>query len=144
MVFGHPEETRESLENAVHLTEQLQNAFGAVPRPHVAKDLVPGNDYWKNNIEKATNEECDDRGRRIKFLLENPQYFQAMDFKALASSVTHTNETLRHMVNEYYRRITNMCQNEFDRNALIYPIAPEFSEEINALHRYWNLKEYDR
>jgi len=144
MVFGHPEETRESLENAVHLTEQLQETFNAVPRPHVAKDLIPGNDYWKNEIENATAEERNDRAKRIQFLLEQPRYFQALDFKALASSVTHSNEILRHMVNEYYRRITNMCQNEFDRNALIYPIAPEFSEEINALHEYWNRGKYDR
>lgn len=141
MVFGHPKETRETLESAVHLTEQLQDKFGAVPRPHIAKDLVPGNDYWRNEIEDATEAERTDRAKRIQLLLEHPEYFQALDFKALASSVSHPDEVLRHMVNEYYRTITNMSGNSKE---LIYPIAPEFSDEINALHRLWNKGRFDR
>jgi len=27
---------------------------------------------------------------------------------------------------------------------LIYPVAPEFSAEVNALHRYWNKGRFDR
>jgi radical SAM superfamily enzyme YgiQ (UPF0313 family) len=141
MVFGHPKEDRHTLENAVRLTEQLQKKFDAVPRPHVAKDLVPGNDYWENKIKRATRADREDRARRIQILLEHPEYFQAMDFKALASSVSHPNEVLRHMVNEYYRTITNMSGNP---NELIYPIAPEFSPEINTLHWYWNFGRFDR
>lgn len=57
MVFGHPKDNRSSLENAVRLTEKLQKNFGAVPRPHVAKDLIPGNDYWQNTIKKSTKRE---------------------------------------------------------------------------------------
>jgi len=141
MVFGHPKEDRDTLESAVRLTEQLQEKFGAVPRPHVAKDLIPGNDYWQNNIKDATEAERADRASRIQLLLENPEYFQAMDFKALASSISHPDAVLRHMVNEYYRTITNMSGNPRE---LIYSIAPEFSDEINELHRLWNLGRFDR
>lgn len=141
MVFGHPKEDRHTLENAVRLTEQLQENFGAVPRPHVAKDLIPGNDYWENRIKRATRADRADRAKRIQLLLEHPEYFQAMDFKALASSVSHTNEVLRCMVNTYYRTITNMSGHPRE---LIYPIAPEFSEAINAQHWYWNLGRFDR
>lgn len=141
MVFGHPEETHETLENAVHLTDVLQSKFGAVPRPHVAKDLIPGNDYWQNNGTTEPTYIRRERAERIKLLLEHPEYFQALDFKALASSMTHPNEVIRYIVNEYYRTITNMSGNPKE---LIYPVAPEFSAEVNALHRYWNKGRFDR
>lgn len=141
MVFGHPEETHETLENAVHLTDVLQNAFGAVPRPHVAKDLIPANDYWKNDDISEPAHIREERAQRITLLMEHPEYFQALDFKALASSVTHPDATMRYIVNEYYRAITNMSGNPKE---LIYPVAPEFSPTVNALHRYWNKGRFDR
>jgi radical SAM superfamily enzyme YgiQ (UPF0313 family) len=141
MVFGHLREDKDSLENAVRLTDELQKKFGAVPRPHVAKDLIPGNDYWQNTIKRATRADRTDRARRIQLLLEQPKYFQAMDFKALASSVSHSNEILRHMVNKYYKTITKMSGNPRE---LIYPIAPEFSDEKNASHQKENLLRFDR
>jgi len=55
--------------------------------------------------------------------------------------MTHPDEVIRHIVNEFYRAITNMSGNPKE---LIYPVAPEFSTEVNALHRYWNKGRFDR
>ena len=141
MVFGHPEETQQSLERAVRLTEKLQHDYGAIPRPHVAKDLIPGNDYWRNDNPNDRAEVHSERAARIEVLLSHPEYFQALDFKALASSISHPDALLRYMVNEYYRTITNMSGNPKE---LIYPVAPEFPPEVNALHRQWNVGRFDR
>ena len=138
MVFGGPRETQQSLDNAVELTGKLQEKFGAVPRPHVFKDLIPGNKYWNETAFTPRAKE------RKEIMFADPRYCQAQDFKAMASSLSHSNETQRGMVNESYVKMTNMCPDERDRNGLIYPIAPEFSKEVNEFHRKRNIGRFDR
>lgn len=138
MVFGGPQETKETLENAFRLTGELQEKFGAIPRPHVFKDLIPGNQYWSERVSTPRAKE------RKQIMKQDTRFCQAMDFKALASSVSHPDAMLRYMVNEYYRRMLALCQDPKDRGSFLYPIAPEFSEELNILHAFWNTGRYDR
>ncbi len=130
MVFGHPGETAESLKAAVTFTETMVEKYKAIPRPYVSKDLIPGNDYWMDVANAG----------RIEFLLKHPQYFQALDFAALPSSISHPDETLRTLTDKYVQEIIRIPGNI---TKLVYPIAPEFDEETNVLHRKLNVGNYD-
>jgi hypothetical protein len=47
MVFGYNEfDNEESLKLALEFTCQMNAKYGALPRPHVAKDFIPGSDNW--------------------------------------------------------------------------------------------------
>ncbi len=138
MVFGGPNETHSSLESAYTLTAEFQKKFDAIPRPHVFKDLIPGNKYWSGLVPTEKAKE------RKELLFRNPRYCQAMDFKALASSVCHPNPELRMLVNKYYRLITALCESEREQDGIIYPIAPEYSNKENHLHALWNTGRFDR
>ncbi len=128
MVFGHQMETKASLEAAVDFTLDMHHLYGATPRPHVAK-CVPGSADWI-----AAQKEF------IRLLFKNPEYFQALDFTALASSISHPDPDLRAFVNHYYQMIANITGNMTD---VIYPIAPEFTPEENERHRRMNIGKYD-
>ncbi|MFH1670310.1 MAG: radical SAM protein [Patescibacteria group bacterium] len=141
MVFGHQDETEKSLRSALTFTEDMVNLYGAIPRPHVAKDIVPGSDYWHNKIKKTTEVKRQDRARRIKYLMKHPEYFQSLDFTTLPNSLSHSDETLRERTEHYYRLITQLPGNT---TPVIYPIAPEFSPEQNEEHRRRNTGKYDR
>jgi len=122
MVFGHPQETEESLKAAVTFTEAMIEQYGVTPRPYVAKDVVPGNDYWMAPVNQ----------KRIEFLLQHPQYFQALDYAALPSSISHPDQHMRILVEKYYRQIIEIPGTT---TKLIYPISPESNgEEILHLN----------
>ena len=130
MVFGHSKDTARSLRLAVEFTVGMNGLYGAVPRPHVAKDLIPNNDNWPL-LENAD---------RVELLLSHPEYFQALDFTALPSTISHRIAELRLAVERAARMIASIRGNITD---IIYPIAPEFSDELNALHRLLNIGKYD-
>ena len=68
---------------------------GVIARPHVAKDMVPGNNGWRNSVwSKQRNQ-----------ILDNPQLFTNLDFVALASELTHPDKEFREMVNLAYLTI---------------------------------------
>ena len=49
MVFGHHGvDTENSLIKAVEFTQAMWDQYGSLPRPHVAKSVVPGNDGWRD------------------------------------------------------------------------------------------------
>ena len=116
MVFGHPAETEDSLKTAVAFTRDMVEKYQAVPRPYIAKDIVPGNDYWRMPKNR----------RRISALIKHPEYFQALDFAALPSSVSHPNKKLRALATQYYLEILDVAGNTTEP---IYPVAPETSTE---------------
>ena len=126
MVFGDKNDTTENLEAAFNITEQMVLRHGAIPRPHVAKSL-----HWQSK---------DMRGR-LKLLLENPEYFQAFDFTALPSALSHPDPKQRAQVRKNFIKMTQLPGNT---TPLIYPYSPEFGDARNALHRLWNLWKFDR
>jgi hypothetical protein len=98
MVFGHVGvDTEQSLRHAYDFVEAMVNTYGAVPRPHIAKQFIPGNDGRSNPRFQ----------KEVSMLIENPILFQSLDFTALASTLTHPDNEFRDMVNYYY---LEMCK----------------------------------
>ncbi len=112
MVFGHPVETEESLKAALDFCQEMADKYGAIPRPHVAKHVIPGADEWKNPANKDIVEQ----------FIENPDYFQALDYTAFASELSHPNAELRALTNKYYKAI---CEIVPGSTQYIYPNTPE-------------------
>lgn len=97
MVFGHNyKEDKAALDKAYRFSVEMYNKYGALPRPHVAKDIVPGNDGWFDSNNKKI----------VENFLANPWLFQNLDFTALPSLVTHPDENFRILVTNIY---TKMC-----------------------------------
>lgn len=124
MVFGHDtgdaKANVEDLKTALQFAQDMTAQFGAVPRPHVVKNLVPGAEDWK---KKRTY------GETIELLLTHPELFQALDYTALASEVSHPDPELRALVNLYYIR---MCQLSERSTKFIHPDTPEYQERAIA------------
>ena len=89
---GIPVDTPKSLKKNVEYSISCAETFGVIARPHIAKDMVPGNNGWKNPIWEKQRQQ----------LFENPQLFRNLDFVALASEITHSNNEFRQHVNDAY------------------------------------------
>ena len=89
---GKPVDTKASLRKNVDFSISRAKSMNVVARPHVAKDMVPGNNGWKNPIWATQRQ----------MLLDNPNLFRNLDFVALASELTHPDEEFRDNVNESY------------------------------------------
>lgn len=99
MVFGHNnKEDENSLKKAVDFCKIMYEKYNSFSRPHISKDIVPGNDGWNygGNIE-ILNQFYDD------ILL-----FQNLDFTALPSKFTHPDEEFRELVSKYFIEICNL------------------------------------
>lgn len=131
MVFGHVGvDDASSLALAAEFLEELGATYSAIPRPHVAKAVVPGNDGWRDPGNAST----------VDYLLARPTAFQLLDFTALPSRLTHADPTFRELVTAAFLRACGVA------NALtqyVYPEDPELpSEELEAA-RLANLRRYD-
>ena len=105
--------------------------YGAVPRPHVAKAFIPGSDGRKN--PKYKNE--------VDMLIQNPHLFQALDFTALASKLTHPDQAFRDLVNYYY---LEMCKLPGNTTLPIIPYEIEDTQEIFEQKKQESLGKFDR
>lgn len=132
MVVGHAKDTPESLEKAYRFTADMVEEYGAVPRPYVAKDIVPGNAGWKS-AENA---------QRIQTLIDHPEAFQCLDFEALANPISHTSAEARDAVNRAYLQLTSLQGNTSN------VIHPQFYPGIDTteakLNKENNLGKFDR
>ncbi|MEA3031983.1 MAG: Radical superfamily [Sphingomonadales bacterium] len=110
MVFGHDgHDDARSLSLAVSTVKFLSDQYGAIPRPHVAKGLVPGNDGWV----------LGDGGWQKPFLLEYPWAFQFLDFTCLPTDLTHQDPDFRAAVKTSFLEICEMP------NCLTQYVLPE-------------------
>ena len=132
MVFGHPTaDTEESLGAAYQVTRMVVGAYGAVPRPHVSKDFIPGNNGWRSP----------EHSRAVESLLKNPEAFQSLDFTALPSSLTHPNGKIRELATKYFLK---MCELPGNTTKYVNPIAPGLSPlELEAIKNF-NEGRFDR
>ena len=89
---GVPVDNQKSLRKNVEYSINRAETMGVVARPHVAKDMVPGNNGWKSPTWEKQRQQ----------LLENPELFRNLDFVALASEITHPDEEFRQHVNDAY------------------------------------------
>lgn len=140
MVFGHLHvDTEDSLKSAVTLTQDMVQLYNAVPRPHVAKNFIPGNDHWRNPMNT----------KQTGVFIKHPWLFQGLDFCALASPYTHENTAFMEMVNKYYLEICNIPGNTTEP---IYPVIAEMNndEVVNVCEEAvkemlaLNARKYDR
>ena len=132
MVFGHPTaDTEESLSAAYQVTRRVVDAYEAVPRPHVSKDFIPGNNGWRSPEHLEA----------VESLLEHPESFQSLDFTALPSPLTHPNERIRELATKYFLK---MCELPGNTTQFVKPITPELSPlELDAIRKF-NEGRFDR
>ncbi len=132
MVFGNPKTTKEdNIREAFEVTQMVVEKFGAIPRPHVSKDFIPGNLGW---VSGKYSEE-------IEVLLRNPDTFQSLDFTALPSELTHSDPIVRSLATEYFLK---MCALPGNTTKPVQPITPDLSlEEIERV-RADNEGQFDR
>lgn len=132
MVFGHVGvDTEQSLRHAYDFVEAMVNTYGAVPRPHIAKQFIPGNDGRSNHRFQ----------KEVSMLIENPILFQSLDFTALASTLTHPDNEFRDMVNYYY---LEMCKLPGNTTRPIIPYDIWDTQEIIQQKKKKNIGKFDR
>ncbi|MBI2140497.1 hypothetical protein HYU14_06235 [Candidatus Woesearchaeota archaeon] len=131
MVFGHPGmDSKETFQNALLVTKEMVEKYGVIPRPHVAKAFIPGNDGW-NDLKNA---------KAVNALLKNPELFQALDFTALPSSLTHPKEMIP-LVMEHYLL---MCTLRGNTTQPIIPLEQGMGENEIARIKALNEGKFDR
>lgn len=131
MVFGHNNiENEEALKLDVKFCKDMQIKFGAVPRPHIAKDMVPGNDGWMNPKNENIRQE----------FYANPMLFQNLDFTAVPSPITHPNSDFRTLVAKYYSMV---CELPNSLTQLVLAELPTMTPEELAYVRLHNKERYD-
>lgn len=132
MVFGHPTaDTEESLGAAYQVAGMVGRAYGAVPRPHVSKDFIPGNNGWRSQKH----------AKAIESLLRHPESFQSLDFTALPSPLTHPNERIRELATKYFLK---MCELPGNTTQYVKPITPDLSKSELESIRKFNEGRFDR
>ena len=133
MVFGHHGvDTEQTLQDAYEFVEAMVNTYWAIPRPHVAKAFIPGNDGRSNPAFKES---------QIPQLIRDPKLFQSLDFTALAGNVTHLDPQFRALVNHYYLK---MCALPGNTTLPIIPYEIGDSKEILASKKEGNIGKFDR
>lgn len=139
MVFGHDvgdfTKSKHALEMALKFSQEMMATYGAIPRPHVVKNLVPGAKDWK---KRKTNAEL------IELLLDHPEFFQALDYTALPSEFTHPDPEFRALVEHYYRAVCSLSPKS---TRLIYPDTPEFrarAAQMDTTIKKLNEGQFDR
>ena len=99
MVFGHNnKEDRKSLQKALEFCKIMFEKYNSYPRPHISKDIVPGNDGWYDK----------DNYNIIDKFHKNIWLFQNLDFTALPSIFTHPDQSFRELVSKYFIEICNL------------------------------------
>jgi Radical SAM superfamily len=99
MVFGHVgADTEDSLHAACVFTEWAKDKYGSLPRPHVAKSVIPGNKGWQGEESLPLRQR----------LLQNPNLFQLLDFTALPTSLTHPDDLFRNAITESFLEICKL------------------------------------
>lgn len=134
MVFWHPKETHESLKLAYTFCAEMQEKYGALPRPHVSKTVIPWAKAWREPRNKDFVEQ----------LLINPDLFQALDYTALASEVTHRNKRLRRETNKWYKKI---CALDRDATKYVIPNTHHYqaiAKRQNTTVQKMNQGKFDR
>jgi Radical SAM superfamily len=130
MVFGHNDlEDEADLQAAVAFAQAMQVRYQAIPRPHVAKQVVPGNDGWHSAEQSDVVEQ----------LLSYPGLFQHLDFTALPSKLTHQDDAFRELVNKYFLEV---CSIEGSLTRYVVPV-PLGEDPAARWARAFNQGKYD-
>jgi hypothetical protein len=132
MVFWHDGiDTEKTLSDAYEFTAHMVDKYGAIPRPHIAKSFIPRND-WRTESKYTP---------QVNELITHTYLFQALDFTALASDVTHQDEQTINLANKFY---LDMCQLPWNSTQPILAYSRTDKEEDRAQKDIANLGKYDR
>lgn len=132
MVFGHVGvDNEETLKRDLTFVENMVDQFWAVPRPHISKPFIPGND---GRIDAKFQE-------KIALLIKHPHLFQALDFTALANNITHDDPHFRKLVNQYY---LEMCKLKGNTTLPIVPYELGDSDDVIRQKKISNEGKFDR
>lgn len=131
MVVGHKKDTPKTLIDDVEFSLDMVENFGATIRPYVAKDMVPGNSGWADPKNH----------HRVEMLMQHPEYFQALDFSALPTALTHPNKRMHIHIERAFTMMTNIPGNTTD---LIYPISAEINQRTAQIRHRLNRGKFDR
>ena len=91
----------------------MQEKYGALPRPHVSKTIIPGAKAWKEPENHAI----------VEKFISDPTLFQALDYTALPSELTHPNKSLKKATSAWYRKI---CALDPDATKYVIPDTPHY------------------
>jgi len=131
MVFGHNDaDDARSLSLAVGFMENMHDTYDAIPRPHVAKDVVPGNNGWHSPLKHTT----------VEFLTQNPEAFQLLDFTTVPSWLTHPNGEFREIVTNAY---LDACRISSVMTKYTLPEDPTLSKGELTSNQLFNRGRYD-
>ncbi|MCK9388917.1 MAG: radical SAM protein [Sulfuritalea sp.] len=131
MVFGHNgADDENSLDASVRFVNETRTMYQSVPRPHVAKDIIPGNDGWKSAVFRP----------RIDYLLRTPSAFQLLDFTTLPSWLTHPDPHFRRRVSSAFLAI---CDFEDCLTKYTLPEDPEAVPSELEFAKSFNSGRYD-
>jgi hypothetical protein len=132
MVFGHDrKDTEETLRLAYSFTLLMQQMYGAIPRPHVSKAFIPGNERWTQPEYAAA----------VAQLITDPELFQALDFTALPTPLTHSDAQQRELATEYFLKV---CSIPGNTTQWLKPLLPEMSLEERSRTMEFNRGRFDR
>ena len=120
MVFWHPWETNESLEKAYSFCKDMLETYWALPRPHISKTIIPWSDWWY----KEQNQDL------VRIFVDNPEYFQALDYTALPSELTHPDKKIRNLARKWYKKI---CALSPQSTQYIIPNTSEYQKIADRL-----------
>lgn len=114
MVVGSLADTEATLEAAYQFTKDMMERYGAVPRPHVAKSILPGTGDWKAEQNQGL----------VERLLAEPELFLALDYVGFASEISHPDPVLRRRVNRSHWRMVSLLGDGFN-DYVVFPNTPE-------------------
>lgn len=141
MVIGFHSDTFESLIRTYLYTVARSLTHGAVARPYLAKEFVPGNDNWIGGplVPLGRIKTKDAKSRvlsspfesQIEKLLSDPELFANLDYASLGSSITHPDWKNRIIANLTYLALIATLE-PFGKNTT-YPLIPRvFGEGVFA------------
>lgn len=132
MTFGHNDADNEvSLSQAYKFVEDMIQEYQVVPRPHIAKSFIPGNDGWHSAKYK----------KQVELLIKKPIVFQSLDFTALPTRFTHSNDIVRVLSRKYFLKMCNLKENT---TQYVKSITPGMSKKQVEKINEFNLNRYDR
>lgn len=119
-----------TLQQAYEFTKYMIAHYNIIPRPHVAKDFIPGNDGWN----------LSENSKKIEMLLKNPSIFQSLDFTALPTHFTHPDKETRRFTKKYFLKICSLpeCTTKY-----VKAITPFMSNKNKKNVDNFNLNRFD-
>lgn len=133
LIMGFTQDTKKTLwKNFVNAFKYITKYDNVMLRPYLAKEIIPGNEEWNNNLEFQE-----------KFV-ENPELFYNLDFCMIGSKLTHPNFWHRFWSNFTFLAIC-FIYFPFGR-CLTSPLLPYGNSKIwNIFAKLWNkIVPFDR